>query len=233
MGSESEGLGSKEFLNNSNQTGETKNLNKFKRSLHNLDPDHKHELPSHLPRADNDSSTKTAKRRAEQIPRSLGGDAIERDEEWEKEKLWSPDVLNTYKTAFLGASPDIAYYLESAKDKIDPRTSIIIGVAQPWVRDCGSPYLTSSTIMNGRLVKREDFSQLVENVIETSKIDRKHEQVMKVEKYKGWYKITYGSEGNNPIYVKEVVVGMGAKHTPRGFDARQIARNEEEAKEKR
>jgi hypothetical protein len=120
--------------------------------------------------------------RDSQTPRQEQGTE---NEKWQNEKLASPDVQNTYKTAFLGAGASIAYYIESLGRGFDHRTSIIMGTPQPWGGERGAGVLATpeymvtpkrqllrATGIDDEWIGTERFSELVEGSLNRFKDQR-------------------------------------------------------------
>jgi len=163
--------------------------------------------------------------------------------EWEKEKLLSPDPQNTYKTAYLGAGASIGYYIESLGKHVDHSASMIIGMPQPWSRERGPGKIVQpehiitpkrlysiETNVNDRWTDREHFSQLLEDVFQSSGMRREQQQLTKVERTDRFYRITYGEgDSQQTIYAKEVIAGLGAgSHAIRGLKEEQVAKTKED-----
>lgn len=175
------------------------------------------------------------------------------DVKWQAEKVSSPDVKNTYKTAFLGAGASIAYYIESLGKRFDHSESIIVGMPDPW-RDKRGPGVVAhsehmitprrqfleATEIDDVWMDRGKFSQSVEDTFRVSGIEREQRvqgQVKNVKKVDALYHISYldtNDQQEHIIYAKEVIVGMGAgEHALGPLKEEQVAKSDEEARTKR
>ena len=170
------------------------------------------------------------------------------NEKWQKEKLSSPDVQNTYKTAFIGAGASIAYYIESLGKNFDHGESIIIGLPQPWGGERGPGVIDhpehmitpkrqfcGATEITDQWPSRRLFSQLLEDVFEKSGIKSEMGRIIKIEKIDGFYCIKYTQgEKKQVIYAKEVIFGMGAgKHASRVIDQNHVAKTDADVETKK
>lgn len=143
----------------------------------------------------------------------------------------SPDPSATFKLAILGAGAGAAYYLTSNQGKIDPKRSVLIGEKQPWAGKRGPGVINHPMHMidakrsevgyaKEELAPREQFSEMVEKVINKYMVHRFTEKIKEVKKVAGdsgemFYQITL--EKGAVCYAQEVVssLGIGPHNLPR------------------
>jgi Domain of unknown function (DUF4157) len=143
----------------------------------------------------------------------------------------SPNPILTFETAFLGAGAATAYYLVTMGRSIDPYRTLVMGPTQPWAEERGPGVINHPMHMitalreavglgDEALAPREDFSAMVEKVINQHVIHRRPDKVANVTKisHQGemFYQIT--SESGVKYYARNVVAGLGiGPHiTPKG-----------------
>lgn len=135
----------------------------------------------------------------------------------------SPNPDLTFDLALLGAGAATAYYLTSAGNSIDKMNTIVIGPTQPWGRDRGPGVINHPLHMitaireevglgNEELSPREDFSKIVEQVIDKYVIHRRPYKVENVTKVDGesgekFYEIKV--DNGVKFYARKVVAGLG------------------------
>lgn len=134
----------------------------------------------------------------------------------------SPYPGLTFELAILGAGAATAYYLAS-KGNVDKYNTIVIGEKQPWAFQRGPGVINHPMHMitalreevglgKEELAPREDFSKVVEEVINKYVIHREDSKIKKVAKVDGKEDTKfYAIEIQNGVkfYAQKVVVGLG------------------------
>jgi hypothetical protein len=136
----------------------------------------------------------------------------------------SEDKASTYDLAVLGAGAASAYYLMSTARELDKSRTIVIGELQPWKEQRGpgvinhpmhmiTPARDQVGLADEALAPREDFSEVVEKVIQQSGTQRRQEKVELVTKVTGqngakFYRVDV--EGDpKPVFARRIVAGFG------------------------
>jgi Domain of unknown function (DUF4157) len=157
-----------------------------------------------------------------------------RTEAWEKAKqaLVSSDgdtAGRAYQVALLGSGASIAYYLAANGRELDPKTTILIGLPQPWSpygegrRAIGyinhpmhmiSPLRTKAGISDRETFDDNDakLSRQIDQVIDRyvpygHQVREKVESVTRSTKAEGWYEIK--TDKGKVFYARKVISGFG------------------------
>jgi hypothetical protein len=159
--------------------------------------------------------------------------AKKKKEEQQKYFAKSPNPDLTFETVFLGAGAATAYYLTTMGRGVDPYKTLVIGPTQPWAEERGPGVINHPMHMitalreavglgEEALASREEFSVMVENVINKHVIHRWTDKITNVAKISNsgemFYRITI--ESGVKCYARKVVAGLGiGPHiTPKGQD---------------
>ena len=122
-----------------------------------------------------------------------------------------------YDTAYLGAGASITYYIEMA-DAQAAGKAIIIGTEQPWRKKRGPGMINHPTHMITPLqdpkidsywMDRGNFSDAVSETLIQSGYPRIRQRVTKLEQEDRLWKISVGPDGQETIYARNVISGIG------------------------